>query len=239
MPHSTEALIRHALREGDEDPRIVFPQNDRLRTGNPDLDALLPYGFIPAGGALGASIQSKTPIRNTILGALAGAGALGGGYLGGKLMPDDRTAGMVGGGLAGGLASLLAARAALKYLFPGRYDQRPKFAAAPVIAKLKQLKAESDRHNWKAKHALIQELLMKYPDDFKVDSEDQHLVGLTHKSGFRFHTPRRVLPSGWKSRLSPEAFMLPELDLPVPPPPGIPLTSKKPSSAAQLPSQLR
>jgi hypothetical protein len=66
---------------------------------------------------------------------------------------------------------------------------------APVLPRLLAAKAESDRRNYAAKHALIRQLLRERPDDFFVDSESGGILGLTHQpSGFRMHVPARIVP---------------------------------------------
>lgn len=64
-------------------------------------------------------------------------------------------------------------------------------SAVPVLLNAKR---ESDRKNYGAKHELLRQLLKERPEDFIVDSENKGIIGLTHKSGFRIHAPRRVLP---------------------------------------------
>lgn len=66
-------------------------------------------------------------------------------------------------------------------------------------SKLEQLlmaKAESDRRNYRAKHAIMRKLITAAPDEFVIDSEQAGLVGITHlPTGFRMHLPRSVLPT--------------------------------------------
>lgn len=60
-------------------------------------------------------------------------------------------------------------------------------------------KAESDRKNYPAKHAILRRLLRDAPDEFAVDSgEGERMVGVTHRpSGFRVHMPSVALPEGY------------------------------------------
>lgn len=200
MAHPGEELLKRALHGM---PSYVSPHN---ATVSPDdasdmPDELWPYTTIPIGAAIGA--KTTTPrgdlVKNTILGGLTGAGALGGGYLGHRMTEgSDQLPGTLAGGLAGGLGSLLVSRAIMDMLSPGRkLPHRQKYAASPVMSALRQVKVESDRRNWNAKHKTLRDLIEKFPKDFKMDSDQGHIIGITHKSGFRFHLPRQVAPSQW------------------------------------------
>jgi hypothetical protein len=80
-----------------------------------------------------------------------------------------------------------AAYRVLADLFPGRCPV--KTAASPLIEELKAVKRDSDMRNWRGKHAKLRSLMAKYPDDFYIDSRQGTIVGITHKTGFRFHMP--------------------------------------------------
>lgn len=64
-----------------------------------------------------------------------------------------------------------------------------------VIDDLKEAKRESDRKNYKGKHRLMRQVLSEHPGEFHIDSEQGHFVGIQHKSGFRMHLPRNVVPT--------------------------------------------
>ena len=85
---------------------------------------------------------------------------------------------------------------------------------ASPLDRMKELKMESDRGNYPAKHAIIRNLLHQHPNDFTLDSDQGHTVGITHpKTGFRFHTLRTSLPTGWPPKPAPEPAVpqMPEL----------------------------
>lgn len=88
------------------------------------------------------------------------------------------------------LNKLAAARAAAEVL-----GQKPS-----VISLLQKAKEESDRKNYPAKHHILQTLLEKHPEQFYQDSEQGDIVGITHRSGFRLHMPRRLLPTNVEKR---------------------------------------
>ena len=65
------------------------------------------------------------------------------------------------------------------------------------LDQLRLAKAESDRRNYKAKHALMRKLLTAFPEEFALDSDDgRGIVGVTHSpTRFRMHLPRGVIPT--------------------------------------------
>jgi hypothetical protein len=63
-----------------------------------------------------------------------------------------------------------------------------------TLAELLTAKAESDRRNYAAKHAILRRLLTGAPDDFFEDSRARGIVGVTHRpTGFRIHAPESVV----------------------------------------------
>jgi 8-oxo-dGTP pyrophosphatase MutT (NUDIX family) len=69
-------------------------------------------------------------------------------------------------------------------------------APHPILADLKRAKAESDRKNYSAKHAILAKLLSERPNEFIQDSAEDGIVGLTHiGTNFRIHAPRKVVGS--------------------------------------------
>jgi len=72
--------------------------------------------------------------------------------------------------------------------------QKKSAEAMRPIEQLLAAKAESDRRNYKAKHALMRQLIMAEPGAFVVDSANNGILGLTHRSGFRIHLPQNVVP---------------------------------------------
>jgi len=72
-------------------------------------------------------------------------------------------------------------------------------ANAAVLSDLKKAKKESDKGNYAAKTDILRKLLKAFPDEFKTDSENAHVVGLTHKpTNFRIHMPKKALPTKTK-----------------------------------------
>ena len=70
--------------------------------------------------------------------------------------------------------------------------QRP---AAGALAQLLNAKGESDRKNYPAKHDLLRRLIKESPGEFRIDSEEGGIYGLTHApTGFRIHMPRAAAP---------------------------------------------
>ena len=63
-----------------------------------------------------------------------------------------------------------------------------------VIQELLKAKSESDRRNYRAKDEILRRLIRENPDHFRTDSSTGSIVGLTHRSGFRIHMPRKALP---------------------------------------------
>lgn len=64
----------------------------------------------------------------------------------------------------------------------------------PLLSELLIAKAESDRRNYPAKHAILRRLLAGQPSEFEEDSRSKGIVGLTHKpTRFRIHAPADVV----------------------------------------------
>lgn len=62
-----------------------------------------------------------------------------------------------------------------------------------VLERLRRMKAESDRKNYREKNQIIQQLLAERADEFEIDDPAGHFWGVTHKpTGFRFHTSPAV-----------------------------------------------
>ncbi|TMJ00886.1 MAG: hypothetical protein E6G97_18295 [Alphaproteobacteria bacterium] len=69
------------------------------------------------------------------------------------------------------------------------------FTGRRVLEDLLRAKAESDRKNYPAKHAILRRLIRQSPDDFATDSEDANFYGLTHlPTRFRVHMPKGAIP---------------------------------------------
>jgi len=71
----------------------------------------------------------------------------------------------------------------------------PSPVASQSLRSLLAAKAESDRRNYAAKHAILRNMILQEPSNFEIDSEDGGIVGLTHRNGFRIHIPRTALPT--------------------------------------------
>jgi hypothetical protein len=81
---------------------------------------------------------------------------------------------------------------------------------------LLQAKAESDRRNYPAKHAILRALIQSRPQEWVIDSQAGDIVGLTHTgSNFRIHMPLRHMPEVELARLEQDKAAwdcLPHLD---------------------------
>jgi len=63
------------------------------------------------------------------------------------------------------------------------------------VAELLKAKEESDRKNYAAKHDILRKLIKKSPSEFKIDSEEGGIYGITHiSSGFEIHIPKSAVP---------------------------------------------
>jgi 8-oxo-dGTP pyrophosphatase MutT (NUDIX family) len=63
------------------------------------------------------------------------------------------------------------------------------------VAELLEAKKESDRKNYAAKHDILRKLIKKSPAEFKIDSEEGGIYGITHiPSGFKIHIPKSAVP---------------------------------------------
>lgn len=81
--------------------------------------------------------------------------------------------------------------------------------AAGPIARLLEAKRRSDRRDYRGKHAILRELLRRYPDRFVVDSSGPGpMLGLTYDprgAHFRLHAPRALVPPGVPRWTTPSA----------------------------------
>ena len=75
-----------------------------------------------------------------------------------------------------------------------------KDAAHQLLSQLHQIKALSDQRNYAAKHKQLQELMRGSPADWEVDQPEKHHPGVTHTTGFRYHTARNMIPPEILSR---------------------------------------
>lgn len=64
-----------------------------------------------------------------------------------------------------------------------------------VIPQLHEAKAHSDKKDYKAKHVMLRQLIAADPKAWHIDSRQGGMVGITHRSGFRFHVPPPVAAS--------------------------------------------
>lgn len=98
-----------------------------------------------------------------------------------------------------GLVSALLGYLALKKLMSTDTPHIYRKHAASIIPDLKKAKEYSDISNWSGKQSIIVNLMLKKPEDWIIDSDEGgHVVGVSHKSGFRFHLPRKVVPPNIK-----------------------------------------
>jgi len=61
----------------------------------------------------------------------------------------------------------------------------------PDIVLLKDAKRYSDMGDYDKKTEILRNMMTKRPMDWTVDSHQPHTVGLTHRTGFKFHMPRK------------------------------------------------
>ena len=59
-----------------------------------------------------------------------------------------------------------------------------------VLPQLRQAKLESDNYNYAKKTEILRNLISQNPNDWVIDSDQGYTVGITHRSGFRFHIPK-------------------------------------------------
>jgi hypothetical protein len=73
-------------------------------------------------------------------------------------------------------------------------EQRWYRKTAGVLDTLRQAKQHSDARNWTAKINILRSLMESRPQDWVIDGDRQgHAIGVTHRSGFRFHLPPESL----------------------------------------------
>lgn len=67
---------------------------------------------------------------------------------------------------------------------------------SPILTQLIEAKEHSDKRRYKLKHAILRDLLRKYPQQFMVDSNGTNrILGITHNpTNFRIHIPRTAVP---------------------------------------------
>lgn len=70
------------------------------------------------------------------------------------------------------------------------------------LARLHEAKRHSDVRDWSAKHGILVPMMQRRPHDWRVDSDEGGpVVGVTHRSGWRFHLPRAAVPGPvWQGR---------------------------------------
>lgn len=90
-------------------------------------------------------------------------------------------------------AAVLAFQAVTGYRF--QLPEKQADEKHPDLLKLLRAKRESDKKNYPRKHQILREMLMRKPSDFSIDSENSHVVGLMHVSGFKIHMPRTAVPT--------------------------------------------
>lgn len=187
----------------------------------------LPLTLASLGGLGGAALAQNTgsPVRDSLRGGSKGLATAAGGYLASQAVPEHPFlaggAGAVGSWLAADrLLDYLGlneseeetpppnkkrppakkAEAAFTEFTPdflGSSGPEVSATPSPVLQALLEAKAESDRGNYPAKHAILRRLLQERPDEFVIDSSQGKFLGLTHQpTRFRMHLPRTSLPAG-------------------------------------------
>lgn len=67
---------------------------------------------------------------------------------------------------------------------------------ARPIDQLLEAKSHSDRRDYTSKHRIVRKMLEERPEEFKIDSQDDGIVGITHlPTGFKMHVPRMIMPA--------------------------------------------
>lgn len=67
-----------------------------------------------------------------------------------------------------------------------------------TLQRLLAAKGYSDRRHYPAKHSILAQLLREHPGEFKVDSSDRGIVGITHvPTNFRIHMPQTAVPAAY------------------------------------------
>jgi hypothetical protein len=70
----------------------------------------------------------------------------------------------------------------------------------PLIVRLKEIKAFSDKRDYVQKDNLLRQLMMERPTEFKVEHPNHKYPGVVHKpTNFRFHLKRKFIPYGIKT----------------------------------------
>jgi hypothetical protein len=63
------------------------------------------------------------------------------------------------------------------------------------IPELRAAKQLSDERRYPEKTEVLRKLILERPDEFRIDSADKGVYGVTHiPSGFRIHMPREAYP---------------------------------------------
>lgn len=186
----TSALAEHAAKNPEDEEfirRILFEAYKRKypAMGTYIGGATGAIGGAAAGLGLDLLATGRTGY-GPIIGALLGGtlGATGGAFVGKSRMTDDRADRRV--------EDLLrrAVRAKQRREKRGQVDDTP-------LARLIAAKGRSDQGDYAKKTEMIRQLMAERPDEFIVDSDEGHVLGLTHTpTNFRFHLERAAVPAG-------------------------------------------
>lgn len=69
------------------------------------------------------------------------------------------------------------------------------FKISSDLPKLHEAKARSDRKDYRSKHLMLRQLIAADPAAWHVDSRQGGMLGITHRTGYRFHVPPAVAAS--------------------------------------------
>ncbi len=85
-----------------------------------------------------------------------------------------------------------------------KYAGYQEESRADVLERLRRLKTESDRRNYKGKAAIFRRLMVQRPDEFVMDRDpdDSGIMGITHEpTNFKFHLPADEVSPAMRKRI--------------------------------------
>ena len=114
----------------------------------------------------------------------------------------------------------------------------PEAAPATVVPEVKQAadllnlgkaKEKSDAKDWNSKHHLVRQMIEDAPDEWRIDSEDKGLTGVTHNpTGYRYHLPHHIVPSSLRNKTAAaQAIDLLNTTAPIDMPAGRPVAAMR------------
>jgi len=85
-----------------------------------------------------------------------------------------------------------------------KYASHPDEDRGDTLERLRRLKTESDRRNYKGKAAIFRRLMVQRPDEFVMDQDPdgQGIMGITHEpTQFKFHLPAREVSPEMRKKI--------------------------------------